>query len=149
MADRRKPKAGQMISGTHGYLWWNGSIVYETSSFEAKIKSNRETVQFAGEMFEDSKLMSVSGEWSAKIKKIYSRAYEMAQAIKEGKDVRATLISKLEDPDNGGTERIKLTDCWFDELTLQSFENGKIVEDEFGGGFSDFNYLDKIADPCA
>ena len=58
------------------------------------------------------------------------------------------LVSKLEDPDNGGTERVKLMSCWLDELTLQAFENGKITEDEFSGGFVGFKYLDTIADPC-
>lgn len=36
--------------------------------------------------------------------------------------------------------------CWLDELTLQAFENGKITEDEFSGGFVGFKYLDTIAD---
>lgn len=50
--------------------------------------------------------------------------------------------------DNGGTERVQLMSCWLDELTLQAFENGKITEDEFSGGFVGFKYLDTIADPC-
>ena len=63
-------------------------------------------------------------------------------------DERLSLISKLEDPDNGGIERVQLMSCWLDELTLQAFENGKITEDEFSGGFVGFKYLDTIADPC-
>ncbi len=42
----------------------------------------------------------------------------------------------------------QLLSCWLDELTLQAFENGKITEDEFSGGFVGFKYLDTIADPC-
>ena len=57
-------------------------------------------------------------------------------------------LYQLEDPDNGGTERVQLMSCWLDELTLQAFENGKITEDEFSGGFVGFKYLDTIADPC-
>ena len=126
--ERKLPAVGKVISGTHGYFWWNNSICYEITSFEAKIKTNRETINFSGQMWDDSKLMGVSGTWTAKIKKIYSR--------------------KLEDPDNGGTERVQLMSCWLDELTLQAFENGKITEDEFSGGFVGFKYLDTIADPC-
>ena len=88
--ERKLPAVGKVISGTHGYFWWNNSICYEITSFEAK----------------------------------------------------------LEDPDNGGTERVQLMSCWLDELTLQAFENGKITEDEFSGGFVGFKYLDTIADPC-
>lgn len=146
---RKMPRVGQVISGTHGYFWWNGDICYEITSFEAKLKTNRETINFAGQMWDDSKLMSVSGEWSAKVKKIYSRGKVYAEKLSQGIDERLTLTSKLEDPDNGGTERIQLTSCWLDELTLQSFENGKLAEDEFSGGFTGFEYLDTITDPCA
>lgn len=100
------------------------------------------------QMWDDSKLMGVSGTWSAKIKKVYSRGKAYAEKLASGIDERLTLISKLEDPDNGGTERVQLLSCWLDELTLQAFENGKITEDEFSGGFVGFKYLDTIDDPC-
>ena len=71
--ERIKSSPGKVISGTHGYFWWNNDICYEVTSFEAKIKANGETIQFSGDMWENRKLMSVSGTWSAKVKKIYSR----------------------------------------------------------------------------
>ena len=39
--ERKLPAVGKVISGTHGYFWWNNSICYEITSFEAKIKTNR------------------------------------------------------------------------------------------------------------
>lgn len=146
---RRMPRAGEVISGTHGMAWFDGDITYELTSFEAKIKTNRETIQFAGQMVEDSKLMSVSGTWSAKIKKTFSRAKKYSEQIMKGIDPRSNIVGKLADPDNGGTERISITNCWFDELTLQAFENGKICEDELSGGFTGLQYLDSIDDPCS
>ncbi len=145
---RQIPAVGKVISGTHGYFWWNGDICYEVSSFEAKIKTNRETINFSGQMWDDSKLMGVSGSWTVKIKKVYSRSKRYAEKLSKGIDERLTLIGKLEDPDNGGTERIQLSGCWLDELTLQAFESGKITEDEYSGGFTGFKYLDTITDPC-
>ncbi len=147
--ERTMPKVGAVISGTHGYLWWNGSICYEVTSFEAKLKASRETINFSGRMWADSKLMGVEGTWSAKIKKIYSRGKVYAEKLASGIDERLTLTGKLADPDNGGTERIQLYSCWLDELTLMSFENSKNSEDEFSGGFVGFKYLDTIEDPCA
>ncbi len=149
VTNRTKPAIGKVISGTHGYFWWDGAICYEITSFEAKVKANRETINFSGDMWDDSKLMSVSGTWTAKVKKIYSRGKEYAEKLAQGLDPRLTLISKLADPDNGGTERVQINSCWLDELTLQAFENGKITEDEFSGGFVGFKYLDTIDDPCA
>lgn len=147
--ERIKPSQGKVISGTHGYFWWNNDICYEVTSFEAKIKANGETIQFSGDMWENRKLMSVSGTWSAKVKKIYSRGQKYAEKLSKGIDERLTLIGKLADPDNGGAERVQITNAWLDELTLQAFENGKITEDEFSGGFVGFEYLDSIADPCS
>ena len=106
---RTMPKVGAVISGTHGYFWWNNSICYEITSFEAKIKTNRETINFSGQMWDDSKLMGVSGSWTAKIKKVYSRGKTYAEKLSQGIDERLTLVSKLEDPDNGGTERVQKT----------------------------------------
>ena len=68
-SNRSKPSAGKLISGTHGVIWINGSKCYEVSKFEAKLSADREEVQFAGEMVKDSKLMALSGTWSATIKK--------------------------------------------------------------------------------
>ena len=62
--ERKLPAVGKVISGTHGYFWWNNSICYEITSFEAKIKTNRETINFSGQMWDDSKLMGVSGTWT-------------------------------------------------------------------------------------
>lgn len=36
--ERKLPAVGKVISGTHGYFWWNNSICYEITSFEAKSK---------------------------------------------------------------------------------------------------------------
>ena len=49
---------------------------------------------------------------------------------------------------SGGTEKIQLSNCWFDEVTLQSFEGGSICEDELSGGFTEISYLNSISDPC-
>ena len=87
-SERQMPSVGKVISGTHGYFWWNNSICYEITSFEAKIKTNRETINFSGQMWDDSKLMGVSGTWSAKIKKVYSRGKVYAEKLANGIDER-------------------------------------------------------------
>ncbi len=140
-----KIKAKNCISGTHGYLWWDGELIAEITSFEATLKPDTEKVTFAGDMWEDRKLMGLSGEYKIKIKKVYSRAAKIAEAFKKGEDPRAEFTSKLDDPDALGHERISLHNCWFDDLTLQTFESKKITEEEYSGGFTGFDYLDKIS----
>lgn len=148
MSERIKPTPGKVISGTHGYFWWNGSICYEVTSFEAKVKINGETINFSGDMWEDRKIMGLSGTFTVKLKKVYSRAKSYADDLKSGKDPRLTFMGSLADPDNGGTETVTLTNCWLDEIPLMTFENGKIVEEEYSGGFTGYSYSSTISDPC-
>jgi hypothetical protein len=141
----QKPTAPRVISGTHGFLYWDGELIFEVSSFEAKIKPNRETVTFAGDMVSDSKLMGVEGEFTFKLKKVFSRGQiKLAKEFKAGRDPRSQLIGKLADPDAYGSERLVLDNCWFNDVTLMAFESGKMAEDEFGGGFTDWDFPDVI-----
>ena len=139
-----KPTAPRVMSGTHGYVFWDNQIVFETVSGKATLKTDREDITFAGDMWKDSKLIGTGGEFSIKIKKMYSRAKDLANAFAQGKDPRSELILKLDDPDAYGAERVALHNCWFNDLSLIDFENGKTSEDEFSGGFTSFDYLDSV-----
>ena len=129
MAERTKPTPGKVISGTHGYFWWNGAICYEVTSFEAKIKVNGETITFAGDMWEDRKVMGLSGSYTVKLKKVYSRAKEYADALKAGKDPRLTFIGSLDDPDNGGTETVTFENYRLCRLKTASLSKKSIAAD--------------------
>ena len=140
----QKPTAPRIMSGTHGYLYWDNEVVFEVSSASAKIVPSRENVTFSGDMWSDTKLMNISGEFSIKVRKVFSRAKKLAEAFSKGKDPRSELIFKLDDPDSYDAERVALHNCWFNDLPIAGFDNGKIVEDEFSGGFTSFDFLDSI-----
>lgn len=148
MATRRKPKGTEVISGTHGYFYWNNTICYEVTSFEAKISVDGEELRFAGDMWPDRKVMGLTGEFSVTLKKVFSRAKNIADELNKGIDPRFTFVGKLSDPDTVGTEQITLTNCWLDEIPLMNFENGSIVEEEYTGGFTGYHYDSAMADPC-
>lgn len=140
-----KPTAPRVMSGTHGTLFWDGEPVYEASSASATVKPDREDVQFAsGDMWKDSKIVALGGEYSVKIKKIFSRAKALAEAYHKGLDPRSELIFKLDDPDAYGAERVAIHNCWFNDLQLTAFETGKITEEEYSGGFTGFHFLDSV-----
>ncbi len=140
-----KPTAPRVMSGTHGYVYWDNEVVFEVSSAESSVKTDREDVTFSGDMWKDSKLMGLGGEFTIKVRKVFSRAKKLAEAFSEGKDPRSELVFKLDDPDAYGAERVALHNCWFNDLSLVNFENGKTAEDEFSGGFSSFDYLDFVS----
>lgn len=119
--------------------------VYETDSYEAKIKIEREDVDFVMQMAKDSKMTGLTGEWSMKVKKVFSRGAQLlSEKIKKGIDVRIQIISKIDDPDAYGSERLVIENAWFNELTLQKFENAKMIDEEYSGGFTDYYFPDLV-----
>jgi hypothetical protein len=135
------------ISGTWGQIWWDGELVFELESFEAKVTAKREEVIIG--MDEDSKLVGLKGEINFKVKKVYSRGKKkLLEAWKKGEDPRSTVVGKIQDPDAVGkqSERVSIGNVWFDELTLMQFEKAKKIEEEYKGGFTptDASFLDEI-----
>jgi len=137
------------INGSFGSLYWNGELIAEVDSFEAKVIANREDVPMAGTLDIGSKLMSLKGEGSFKIKKVYTRGMDkMLQQWTKGIDVRSQLVGKLADPQThrNQSERVVINNVWFNELTLMQFELGQKLEREFPFGFmaSNVEYPDVI-----
>ncbi|MCR4719696.1 MAG: phage tail tube protein [Firmicutes bacterium] len=140
-----KPTAPRVMNGKWGMVYLDGEPVYETDSYEAKITIEREDVDFIGQMAKDSKMTGLTGEWSLKVKKVFSRGAQLlSEKIKKGQDVRIQIISKIDDPDAYGSERLVIENAWFNGLTLQKFENSKIIDEEFSGGFTDYYFPDLV-----
>ncbi|PKM71518.1 MAG: phage portal protein [Firmicutes bacterium HGW-Firmicutes-16] len=137
--------ATRIMCGTWGEVWLDGEYVGEAYGLQAKVSMNKEDVALCRKMAKDKKTTSISMTGSLKLYKVNSRmAIAIGDKVKKGKDPRFTVISKLDDPDAYGAERILLTNVSFDDLTLADWEaatNGK-VEAPFS--FTDFEYLDKV-----
>ena len=119
--------AERIRSGSHGELWMDGELSAETYGFQAKITKNKETVPRCGAFMEGHKLISARITGSMRIYNASSRflAAEGA-AMKNGKDLRHTFISKLDDPDAVSVQRIMLTGVSMDDLTLADWEAAKL-----------------------
>lgn len=138
-------KASRIISGTWGELWLDGDYVSECYGFQAKMAFNREKVQQCRKMIPGQKLMSIDCTGSVKLYKVSSRmAKAVAMKVKEGKDPRFTIISKLDDPDAYGAERISVSGVAFDDTTLADWEVGNIGKTECPFTFEDYEFLDLI-----
>ena len=133
------------MTGKWGMVYLDGEPVYETDSYEAKVKIEREDVDFVMQMAKDSKMTGLTGEWTMKVKKVFSRGAQLlSEKIKHGQDVRIQIISKIDDPDAYGSERLVIENAWFNELTLQKFENAKMIDEEYSGGFTDYYFPDLV-----
>ena len=106
-------------SGTWGSLWIDGEQVAECYGCQAKISKTKESVPRCRAMMEDSKLVSTKGTGSIRIYNATSRLIELeGEALKTGKDLRHTIISNLDDPDNPNNQRIALMGVSFDDLNI-------------------------------
>ena len=87
-----KPTAPRVMNGKWGMVYFDGEPVYETDSYEAKLKIEREDVDFVMQMAKDSKMTGLTGEWSMKVKKVFSRGAQLlSEKIKKGQDVRIQI----------------------------------------------------------
>jgi hypothetical protein len=134
-------------NGNHGRVWWDGKLLFEISKFECKVTADREDVIIGNS--KDSKIVSLTGSGTITIKSVINRninAY--LEEWKAGHDPRANIVGLIEDPDavDGQHERCTLDNVWFTELTLLTFEKGKVVEKEFPFGFTpeDASFIETI-----
>ncbi len=137
--------AKRVMNGTWGEVWLDGELVGECYGFQAKVTVNKEEVNICGKMAVDTKATSIKCTGSLRLHKVSSRmALKIGNAVKSGRDLRFTVISKLDDPDAYGAERILVPDVSFDDLTLADWEakvNGKV---ECPFTFTDYDFLDTV-----
>ena len=137
--------AKRVMSGTFGEFWWDGELIAECYKFSAKYTQSKEPVTLARQMVEDTKVMSSKGTGSMGIYKVYSRFKEYADAVRDGKDVRGTFVSKLDDPDAYGSERVALYNVSLDEVPLVNWERKTIQKDEVPFTFTSHKFLESAS----
>jgi hypothetical protein len=141
----KKLKANRVMCGTLGEVWLDGDYVSECYGLQAKVSFNKEDVNICGQMAVDKKVTSISCTGSLRLHKVNSRmALAIGNKIKKGEDVRFTIISKLDDPDAYGAERIVLRNVSFDDLTLADWEVAKNGTVEAPFTFTDYELLDSV-----
>lgn len=137
--------AKRQISGSFGTLWLDNEQVGECYGLQAKISFTKEDVSIPGQLMTDTKIKSSKGTGTLKLYKTNSRmAIKLAEAHKNGLDVRCTIISKLADPDSYGAERIAVKGVSFDDLILADWEAGNLGKNDVPFTFTDYEPLDLI-----
>lgn len=135
----------KIINGTYGYLWLDNDLIQEVVSVKATITPKTETVSQSGQLVDGTKITGLECKGELKTNKISSRWINlMSENLKSGKQQSFTIISKLADPSNGGTERIILKGCVFSELSLVDWELKKLAEDSLSFTFKDWEIRESI-----
>ena len=137
--------AKRVVSGTWGEVWLDGDKVSECYGLQAKVSFNKEDVALCGQMASDKLVTSIECTGSLRMHKVTSRmALAIGENIRNGKDVRFTIVSKLKDPDAYGAERVVLSNVSFDDLTLADWEAKSVGKVECPFTFTDYEFLDEI-----
>lgn len=137
--------ASRVMSGSKGELWLNNEFVGEVKAFQAKAEKNKEEVPIAGQPVIDTKTISITCKGSMTLYKSTSRMLIlMSSDIQKGIDTRCTFITKLDDPDSWGAEKIAIENVSFDDLTLADWEVNKLGEVECPFTFTNWRPIDTV-----
>lgn len=134
----------RIMSGTWGEVWVDGELWMELSGAQAKYSYSKSKINMCGNMVTGNKVTAVSGTGTISVHKVYTRERARADSILEGKDVRATVIIKLADPDAFGAERVALYDVSFDDETIADFTAGEPGKVSYPFTFGRREWLDTV-----
>lgn len=141
----KEMESKQVVYGTFGSMWIDGYEIAEIQELKATLSADKVEVKIARKMSKGYKVTGYTGKGSFKVHKVSSYFIKkLAPSIKEGKQVLCTIISKVEDPDALGTERIALYNCLIDSVDLVNWSVGKLGEESYNFSFEDFGILDEI-----
>lgn len=141
----REIKPEQVINGSWGEAWLDGDYLAEIKGLEARIAIEYEDVDRPRRLGKGKKMIGFEGTGTLKLHKVTSRFIKLlSDNLKQGKQTSFTVISKLDDPDALGAERIMLKNVTLEELTLANWEAKTTGEEEIPFSFDDWEPMDLI-----
>lgn len=140
-------KAEQVINGSWGEAWLDGEYLAEIKGLEAKIAIEYEDIDRPRRLGKGKKMIGYEGTGNLKLNKVNSRFIKLlSDNLKQGKQTSFTVISKLDDPDALGAERIIIKNVTLEEVTLANWEAKTSGEEEVPFSFDNWEPLDLIGD---
>lgn len=135
----------QVVNGSFGEAWLENEYIAEILALKAELTIEYEDIKRPRKLGSGKKMMGMEGKGSLKMHKVTSRFIKLlSNKLKEGKQVSVTIISKLDDPDSIGAERVVIKNATFENLTLANWEAKTKGEEEINFSFDDWELLDII-----
>lgn len=130
------------ILGTFGQAFIDGVWQTNVNHLEAKVAIEKRELNLVGTEWTKHKKGRKTGTGTIS-------GYKVSSAMIQRDFGKFEIISKLDDPEAYGMERIRLTGCMMDEMVLANWTAGEEVMDETPFTFEGFELLDPIVDPAA
>ena len=135
--------SAEIRSGTWGALWLDGEQAAEAYGCTIKVSKTTEDVARCRTLMNGKKMTAVSITGTIRIYNATSRLIKLeAEALKQGKDLRHTIISNLDDPDNADNQRIAVKGVSFDDLTLADWQAAQLGQIEAPFTAEDYTVMD-------
>lgn len=132
-----------VFNGTFGEVWFDGEYLAESIACKGTVNIKYESVPRVRNLIDGQKMVGLEGKGELKLKKVSSFVMKKVSAkLKAGKTPSFTIISKINDPDAIGAERVAFFDCKFDSLILADWERGKLSEEAYNFTFEDWDLMD-------
>lgn len=122
--------ARRIPNGTYGSYWLDDNRMAEVYGCQAKVQVNTETINLCGQFMEDYKPTSGKGSGSLMMYKVDSGMIEYMRTVQDGQVPVGKIVTKVQDPESAGCERIAYYGVMFTDLTLadwQAAQSGKIT----------------------
>lgn len=129
--------ASRVILGTYGYLYIDGQWQTNINQLTAQVEVQKKELVLAGDGWVRHKRGAMKGTGSMSGFKVTS---EMLQRGFQ----KFEIITKLDDPEAYGYERIRLTNVMADKLQLANWKAGEEVKEEVSFTFEGYELLDPI-----
>lgn len=137
--------AQQVVNGTWGEVWYDGEYLAEIIAGKAELSYKKTEIQQACKMTAGQKITGVEGKGEIKFYHVNSRVMKKElDAVKAGKTAVHTIIMKVADPDAIGSEKISLSNCVLDKITLADFEVNKMGERTCAFSFEACEFLESM-----
>ncbi|WKV08200.1 phage tail tube protein [Thermoanaerobacterium sp. CMT5567-10] len=134
--------AKRIINGTFGSIYLDGKWLSNFTHCQIKDEYNWGEVKLPDDRRTKHKLLGVSGSGTIQGYKVTS---ELQKAVAENPTRTFEIISKLEDPEAYGKERIRIPQVKFTSNPLVDYTTGEIVEEQWDFVFDgDPEFIDSI-----
>lgn len=132
-----------VMSGTWGEMWLDDQYMAEVISFKAEVGIKYSEIPRTRKLVDGQKMTGLEPKGEVKFHKVSSFvSKKISDSLKKGKVPSFKIISKLDDPDAVGAERIVCYGCKFDKAILADWEAKKESEEAYSFTFEDWDFLD-------
>lgn len=139
--------ATKVVNGRFGKLFdADGTWLTNVTAVNASVDIEKADIMVSGTRWVGKKVTGISGSGSFTG---YLVTSALIETIGNGTDdAAATVVTELiysvNDPDNGGTYRVRLKGVTFDSIPLITSEVGSVIENEFNFTFTGYQIMDRL-----